>query len=113
MAHVVDVNRSVEFYKSLGFELVNTFTPPDESEPSWAYLESNQARLMVTKSGERVIPGQQAVLFYLYFDEIREVHAELKAAGFKVSTLTFPSYCPDGEFSLTDPDGYCLMLTHT
>lgn len=68
---------------------------------------------MVTLAGEPVIARQQAVLFYLYFDDIAATHAELAASGLPVGPLSYPFYCPKGEFPLTDPDGYCLMLTHT
>jgi hypothetical protein len=41
------------------------------------------------------------------------VHAALSARGFAVGEMAYPFYCPKGEFKLRDPDGYCLMLTHT
>jgi hypothetical protein len=27
--------------------------------------------------------------------------------------MAYPFYAPRGEFRLTDPDGYTLMITHT
>ena len=113
MAHVADVRRSVAFYARLGFTVRNTFTPEGESEPTWAFLEARQAHLMVTLADAPVVPDQQAVLFYLYFEGIAAVHESLAASGLAVGPLEYPPYCPDGEFRLTDPDGYCLMLTHT
>lgn len=112
MAHVANVPRSVAFYRQLGFELVNDFTPVGAAEPTWAMLGSGGARLMVTLASEPVVPSQQAVLFYLYFDDVPALHAELVAAGLSPGSITYPFYCPKGEFPLTDPDGYCLMLTH-
>ena len=61
----------------------------------------------------RPFTGQQAVLFYLYYDDIAAVRAELAARGLPVGEMKFPFYCPKGEFRLMDPDGYVLMLTHT
>lgn len=113
MAHVQDVDRSTEFYCRIGFEVAGSFTPPGETRPTWASLELHDARLMVSLASEPVIAGQQAVLFYLYFDHIDEVHAELTAAGLSPGPMAYPFYCPKGEFRMTDPDGYCLMLTHT
>ena len=113
MAHVASVPASIAFYETLGFSVHNTFTPEGRAEPTWAYLAKGEARLMVTLAGEPVIARQQAVLFYLYFDDIAATHAELAASGLPVGPLSYPFYCPKGEFPLTDPDGYCLMLTHT
>ena len=113
MAHVASVPRSVVFYRQLGFELVKDFTPEDASEPAWAMLASGDVRLMVTLASEPVVARAQAVLFYLYFDDVPALHAELVAAGLNPGPITYPFYCPKGEFPLTDSDGYCLMLTHT
>ena len=68
---------------------------------------------MVTQGKPPVDPEKGGVLFYLFFDDIEDVHAQLDTAGLDVGTLEFPFYCPEGEFKLQDPDGYGLMLTHT
>jgi hypothetical protein len=54
--------------------------------------------------------GQQAVLFYLYFDDIRQTHAALAALGYAAGGIKYSFYMPGGEFRLKDPDGYVLML---
>ena len=113
LAYVADVPTSLAFYELLGFEVGNTHTLEGENVPVWAALESGSAALMLAKASDPVVPEQQAVLFYLYFDDILATHAALAAKGLPVGELTFPFYCPKGEFRLTDPDGYCLMLTHT
>jgi len=112
MVHVTDLARSIAFYERLGFRVENTFTPPDRPGPTWAWLELGSARLMLAKASAPVVPEQQAVLFYLYYDDAEATHAELRAAGVAVGELSYPFYCPRGEFPVTDPDGYCLMLTH-
>ncbi|MCA9201324.1 MAG: hypothetical protein KDA87_27475, partial [Planctomycetales bacterium] len=60
-----------------------------------------------------VVPDQQAVLFYLYFSDVTSKHQELLEAGISAGDLCFPFYCPQGEFRVTDPDGYIVMCTHT
>ncbi len=112
MAFVADVPRSIAFYQKLGFSVENTFTPPDAVAPAWAWLESAEAQLMVTKACEPVVPEQQAVLFYVYTDDVTETWNQLAAAGLKPGEIATPFYAPQGEFRLADPDGYALMVTH-
>ena len=77
MAHVADIAASVAFYEKLGFAVCGSFTPPGEEAPSWVSLQSEGAELMLALAGEPVVPGQQAVLFYLYCDDVGAMHALL------------------------------------
>jgi len=113
MAHVRDVARSIAFYRRLGFEVANTVTPPGATAPIWAMIGTDRARLMLNLADGEVDPDQQAILFYLYFEDIDAVHADLAGAGFAVGAMRYPPHRPRGEFSLLDPDGYCLVLTHS
>jgi len=113
MAFVADVGRSIAFYEKLGFRVENTFTPSGETAPGWAWLERGDARLMVAAAGEPVVPDRQAVLFYLYYDDVAATKAELTAAGIGTGDITYPFYAPKGEFRVVDPDGFALMVTHT
>lgn len=111
--HVQDVRRSIAFYETLGFRVGNTHQPPGHSAPVWAWLESGEARVMVALASGPVDAGQQAVLFYLYVDDIPAAHAAIAAAGFSPGPIGHPFYCPHGEFRLMDPDGYVIMVAHT
>ena len=114
LAHVKSVPRSIEFYATLGFRVRDTNQPAGEAEPLWAYLAADdRAQLMLGKATEPVVASQQAVLFYLYCDDVAAKHAELKKAGIAVGTIASPFYAPRGEFRVEDPDGYVLMITHT
>ena len=113
MAHVQSVPRSIDFYSKLGFEVGNTFTPEGSPEPAWAWLKSKDAHLMVAKASHPVDAEQQAVLFYLYCEDVAAARTELDRAGISVGPIQHPFYAPRGEFRLTDPDGYVLMITHT
>ena len=112
MSHVASVPHSIEFYKMLGFEVGNTFTPSDQKEPTWAWLRSGGAHLMVTRASEPVDARAQAVLFYIYCDDVAAFRGELQKNGVMVGEIEYPFYAPRGEFRVTDPDGYCLMITH-
>lgn len=112
-AHVFDVEASIAFYRLLGFEVRNTVAIDGGPKPTWAYLASGGADLMIAKASGKIVPDEQAVLFYLYCDDVAVKHAELAAAGLEVSPITTPFWAPRGEFRLADPDGYGLMIMHT
>lgn len=111
--HVTDVQRSLGFYRMLGFELHDDFTPPGEETAVWASLRQGHALLMIARASEPVVASQQAVLFYLYVDHVAAAHAELAAAGVAVGPIAYPFYRPGGEFRIHDPDGFVIMVTHT
>lgn len=113
LAHVRNVSESVAFYRKLGFEVGGDFVPPDQTKPVWVWLESDRANLMLAQAGEPIVPGQQAVLFYLYCEDVAATRAALEAAGVGVGPIEYPFYAPRGEFRVQDPDGYVLMITHT
>ena len=81
--HVSNVPESIAFYEKLGMTVGNTFVPPDATEPAWAWLQSGIAQLMLAKASE------------------------------PVGDIKYPFFAPRGEFRITDPDGYVLMITHT
>ena len=115
MLHVASVSRAAAFYALLGFEVANTHQEPGrDDEPVWAWLQSrNGASLMVAQADEPVDPAAQSVLFYLYCDDVAAMHAALLVSGVQAGDITYPFYCPRGEFRTTDPDGYVVMVTHT
>jgi catechol 2,3-dioxygenase-like lactoylglutathione lyase family enzyme len=113
MAHVRNVEQSIEFYRKLGFEVGGDFVPQGRDTLSWAWLESGGANLMLALADEPVVPDQQAVLFYLYCDDVPATRFRLQEAGVVAGPIEYPFYAPRGEFRVTDPDGYVLMITHT
>ena len=65
---------------------------------------------MVSLADEPVDAFRQAILFYLYFDDIEQTHAALAGLGHAPGGICYPFYMPGGECRLEDPDGYVLML---
>lgn len=112
MIFVKSVLRSIEFYKKLGFEAGNTFTPADRTEPTWAWLQAGGAHLMVTLASEPVDAAQQAIIFYLYCEDVPSFRAALEKEGLKVGAIEYPFYSPRGQFCLVDCDGFALTVTH-
>jgi hypothetical protein len=112
MAHVADIAASREFYARLGFEEQGSFTPDGAAGPSWVSLISGRAELMLSLAGEPVVPSQQAVLFYLYCEDVTAMHAQVTEEELNPGPMKTPFYNPRGEFRLVDPDGYVVMVTH-
>lgn len=109
-AHVASVERSIGFYADLGFMVKNAVVPEGQSAPVWAWLESQQANLMVGLASGPIDASQQAILFYLYVDDIKQTRAALIELGHAPGEIKYPFYMPGGECRLEDPDGYVLML---
>jgi catechol 2,3-dioxygenase-like lactoylglutathione lyase family enzyme len=109
MAHVADVQRSVDFYKLLGMELRGSLKTP-KGNLQWAHVACQGAELMFTRASDPVVASQQAVLFYLYSPNLIALRAHLLASGVRVSAITYPAYMPKGEIRVDDPDGYCLLI---
>jgi len=109
MAHVADVQRSADFYSQMGFRIVSTFKN-DKGILCWVDLRSGDAALMLAKADAPVIAGQQAVLFYLYTDDVIALRELLLGSGVAVSGISYPFYMEKGEIRVTDPDGYVLLI---
>jgi catechol 2,3-dioxygenase-like lactoylglutathione lyase family enzyme len=109
MARVADVQRSADFYSQLGFQVVSTFKN-DAGVLCWVDLRSADAALMLTRADAPVIAGQQAVLFYLYADDLIGLRELLVGSGVAVSGISYPFYMPKGEIRVEDPDGYVLLI---
>jgi hypothetical protein len=118
MIPVLDVERSVDFYKFLGFAVGNRVPP--EGRMNWAWLYSPKAsnwrrgpNLMLSRSERGVDASARAVLFYLYATDLVGLRGQLVTAGQNAGPIEYPDYLPMGEFAVHDPDGYCLMLAQS
>jgi catechol 2,3-dioxygenase-like lactoylglutathione lyase family enzyme len=109
--HVADPARSIAFYELLGFDLKDTFGPDDRID--WAALESERAQLMLQRASAPIDRDTQAVLFYLYSDDLAALREHLLAHGVAVGEIVDGSPGPAQEMALADPDGYCLMIAQT
>ncbi len=118
MVHVIDVERSVEFYRQLGFEVGNRI--PASGLMQWAWLYAPTAadwkrgpNIMLTRSECAIDAAAQQVLFYLYATDLKSLHSMLLAQGVAASDISHPEYLPEGEFRIEDPDGYTLMIAQS
>jgi hypothetical protein len=105
---VKDPDRSAGFYEGLGFRVTDTHHHAGELD--WVALESGQAKLMLARASRPIARQEQAVLFYLYSEDLAGLRERLLGAGLTVGEIVDGSPGPRQEMSLTDPDGYCLMV---
>lgn len=115
MLHVADIDSSVAFYRLLGFEIGNRVPPTGPMEWAWLYAPDaadwkRGPNLMVARSERPLDSEAQEVLFYLYAADMAGLRGRLVAAGITATEVDYPEYLPEGEFRVTDPDGYTLMI---
>ena len=118
MLHVADVERSVEFYQLLGFEVGNRVPPIGPMGWCWLYQPraadwKRGANLMLSRSECPIDATAQQFLFYLYATDLVALRSDLLGRGLKPGGIEYPEYLPKGEFQLRDPDGYCLMIAQS
>jgi catechol 2,3-dioxygenase-like lactoylglutathione lyase family enzyme len=118
MIHVADVERSVEFYRLLGFEVGNKVPPAGPMHWAWLYSPAvadwkHGPNLMLTHSPCPINAQVQEVLFYLYAADLIALRNHLVARGISAGEICYPDYLPQGEFRLLDPDGYTLMIAQS
>lgn len=132
-AHVADVARSLEFYAALGFKERSSLKGHDGVR-FWAWADSQSpaapgkaASIMFARASGHVDPAAQAVLFYMYSNDLKSLRSYLIASGLfdggaftggpgpnggrrVVFSITHPSYMPMGEMRVSDPDSYCILI---
>jgi len=118
MIHVAELERSINFYQLLGFEVGNYV--PRSGPMHWVWLYAPTAadwkrgpNLMLTRSMRAIDAGAQEVLFYLYAKNLALLRSTLLVEGVNAGEIEYPDYLPDGEFRIEDPDGYILMIAQS
>ena len=105
---VVDVERSVAFYRHLGFTVQEEAKYRDRL--SWALLQSERAEIMFEGTNPPIDPDRQRVQFYLYSSDLAALRDQLLQAGIEAGPIGDGSPGPREEMRVTDPDGYVLMI---
>jgi catechol 2,3-dioxygenase-like lactoylglutathione lyase family enzyme len=111
IVRVEDVERSIEFYRRLGFEMRNKLE--SDGRVVWTWLDGGKAHLMLNRSQGAMTPGVRDAILYLYSPDLVAYRDQLAADGIKVGPIEYPPYMPEGEFGIEDPDGYCILVGQT
>ena len=109
-----DMNRTVAFYTSLGFE----FPPFSATDPHVEAIPlAGEARLMIDSaglaaklSGADPVPANHSV-FALLADspsEVDRIVDAVLAAGFTVKTMPWDAFWGQRYATVVDPDGYAV-----
>jgi methylmalonyl-CoA/ethylmalonyl-CoA epimerase len=135
MAHVGNVDRSIEFYTLLGFACASRFTD-NEDAAYYAAMISGKAEIMFARASGPIVASQQAVLFYMYASDVKALRSHLLARGLVdagqvpgerkqediirsipegacLFEINYPPYMHEGELRVHDPDGYVILIGQT
>lgn len=111
IVRVYDVERSIDFYRRLGFVMRNKLE--SDGRVVWTWLDNGKAYLMLNRSQGPMIPRVRDVILYLYSPDLVAYRDQLAADGVKVGPIEYPPYMQKGEFGIEDPDGYCVLVGQT
>lgn len=109
MTHVADIARTVAFYQQLGATLGGVHRNP-QGQLVWASMTAGNSFFMFSLASGPIDAGQQAVLFYLYSENLVALREHLLQQGMEVAPIRYPFYMEKGEMRLQDPDGYVLLV---
>jgi hypothetical protein len=121
--HVASVDASLAFYALLGFSSSDALRSAN-GEAFWASARCGDARVMFARSSGPIDASVQAVLLYLYCDNVGALRTRLLEAGLTdlgrvgsrvdlpggVYAIAHPHHMPSGELRVCDPDGYTLLI---
>lgn len=104
MLPVRSMPASVEFYQKLGFSVEKR-----NDDWRWAMLCFGECRLMVDESINVHPQSPRTSVLYLYPDDIRQYHQQIRDNGLAVPDLE-TSFYDMTEFRFDDPDGNRLWI---
>jgi catechol 2,3-dioxygenase-like lactoylglutathione lyase family enzyme len=111
MLPAADLNRTIEFYRALGFVCENKIE--QEGRIIRCALRSDTAHIMFfcTDAHHPTVnaPQSDGVVLYFHPDDVVGLHRSLKSRGYAVTNLVV-TFSGMKEFHLTDPDGYQLIF---
>ena len=78
MIHVPDVRATVEWYESIGFNVVAVYGNETENGYSFAIVSFGSGQVMFSQDGETSDKRRREVDLYVYTDDVDEVYERLK-----------------------------------
>jgi len=107
MIHVPDVQATIAWYQSIGFEVVRT--NQDDGRIDWALLSFGDGRLMLNAGGKRSTDERREVDLYLNVDRVAELFETLKER-LEVLKGLHETFYGTREFIVRDPNGFWVTF---
>ncbi len=104
MLPVKSLPASIAFYQKLGFSIEQR-----NDDWGWAMLRFDECRLMLDQSICRHTAVPRESVIYLYPENVREYHQQVRQNGLALPDLDVTFYGMT-EFRLDDPDGNRLWI---
>ncbi|MFN2510729.1 MAG: VOC family protein [Pyrinomonadaceae bacterium] len=77
MIHVPDVSATVDWYKDIGFTVIDTFSDDGEGL-SWAMLSFGSSEIMFSEGGQPSTRNRREFDLYVYADKVDDLYLQLK-----------------------------------
>jgi len=110
---VDDLDKSIAFYEALGFSVAQRWD--DNGTPIGAMLQAGELQLGLNqddwKKGRDRKKGLGTRLNIETAQNIDQIAARVKAAGYKLDVEPFDTQWKTRQFELTDPTGYKLTVS--
>lgn len=107
MIHVPDVRDTIEWYKSVGFELVST--NEDDGTIDWALLSFGDGQVMFTAGGTASSAARREVDLYVNTDDVRALFDRLKDHA-DVHKGLHDTFYGTREFIVRDVNGFWVTF---
>ena len=78
MIHVPDVRKTVDWYASIGFSVLNTYSDDEGSDLSFAIVSFGRTQVMFSEGGAPSSSHRREVDLYVYCDDVDERYARLR-----------------------------------
>lgn len=121
---VKDIERSIKFYKTLGFEL-GTALPRADGQLTVAFLTYGSSMMLLGRLDElhyehkararkiRMGPHGLGVTLTLLVPDLQKVYKSVKKAGLEILFEPADEFYGDRVFMFLDPDGYEWKISQT
>jgi uncharacterized glyoxalase superfamily protein PhnB len=107
MIHVPDVKAAAEWYRSIGFTVVETVE--DDGVANWADLSFGSGRVMLSAGGQASSAERREADLYVYVDDVEELYGRLKDRADVVAHLDDTFY-GHREFIIRDLNGFWVTF---
>ncbi len=110
MISVLDIAASIDWYKSVGFEV--TGTHDDDGEMNWARLRLGESHIMLSAGGLPQTGNHREVVLYIKEVAVDEMFADLPGE-IDVVREPYDAFHGHRELVLKDPSGYWVVFAQT